>query len=145
MKELAIQAEVGRRLRNAIGRTHARHALRLNSSNDELRTMVDDLVKTGIFTPQDGQTLMTMSPNTVRTLHKQFVEPDLEPSLLLSHDQMVDFAHAHRPKAMRRELPEHRAARNARALGTRVQQRAHGHDAEAEGMVPPKMNFRRDR
>lgn len=143
MKELAIQAEVGRRLRSAIGRTHSRHALKVNSGeNDDIPALIEQLIGSGEFTSADKAGLQALPPATIRALAERFSGDEIEDVITKfnsSPDGHEDFIHAGRAKALRRELPGERAVRNfriaaahQRRLMTNAQE-----DGIAEGMLPP--------
>lgn len=153
MKELHIQAEVGRRLREVLGRSYKRRALTTNSrfhwnkgdvvfnddggKNDDIPALIDQLIEAGHFTSADKTGLQALRPEAIRTLVERLGTTDesdeVEPHLNASYE---DFVHAHRPKAMRRELPEVRASRNAQTAQRAF--RVNGIEDEiAIGMLPP--------
>lgn len=152
MNELAIQAEVGRRLRAAIGRAHKGHALRVNSKfawnssdggkNDDIPALIHQLIASGAFTSGDKAGLQSLAPDTIRALAEKFSggEEEIEEVITkFNGEDHSDFIHAGRPAALRRELPEQRAMRNyqiANAQHRKVIANAQ-EDKIAKGMLPP--------
>lgn len=157
MKELNIQAEVGRRLREVIGRAHAGHALRVNRDARK----IDELIASGKFTSKDANALRRMHADTIHALHKKFVGD--APAATDNNDEdeeIEDVTHTHDEddeevavmanlgrtgKALERQNQRHAlTARAARMSQPRYFQRANGiQDAEAEGMVPPTHDYRK--
>lgn len=99
MKELAIQAEVGRRLRSAIGRTHSRHALKINSAeggkNDDIPALIEQLIESGEFTSADKAGLQALPPATIRALAEKFSGDEIE-DVATSFNSHEEFIHAGR-------------------------------------------------
>lgn len=130
MKELAIQAEVGRRLREVIGRAHMGHALKVNvrtdeGKNDDIPALIENLIASGAFSSADKTGLQAMRPDAIRAIAEKFSEEEVadeeeieevvtKMNCSCNDEDYSDFIHAGRPMALRRELPEVRAMRNAR-------------------------------
>lgn len=142
-RELDIQAEVGRRVREVIGRAHSGHALKVNSIHQsEEDELVEKLIETGGFTSDDIPGLKQLSTDALRSLLEKFAEQNMvgDEVYMNSNHDYEDFIHAHRPKKFRRELPEVRATRNL--MGAISRQRrltVYADDKIAEGMVPPSL------
>lgn len=138
MRELTIQAEVGRRLRVAIakrkGLSNKFHwnagdgVIIEGGKNDDIPEIIENLIASGKFTSADKVGLQALSPDTLRSLAGKVAvseEADTDTDAEETDDDLrmnssddgdyEDFIHCHRPKAMRRELPETRARRNQRA------------------------------
>lgn len=135
MNELRRQAEVGQRLREAIGAGH----LRTNGSGNR---MIDELMASGRFTTRDKVALRRMHADTIRALHKKFAKPvkedvDMEDD---EDEEIKGMANMHRTgKALERQNARNAvAARMERTFAPRYFQITNGvTDAEAEGMIPP--------
>lgn len=133
MRELTIQAEVGRRLRVAIAkRKGLANKFHWNAGegviieggkNDDIPDIIEKLINSGAFSSADKVGLQALAPDTLRALAAKLVaddgevadtDEDGEDALRMNSSDYEDFIHCHRPKAMRRELPETRARRNHR-------------------------------
>lgn len=152
MKELAIQAEVGRRLRAAIGRAHKGHALKVNSrnseggKNDDIPSLIEQLIESGAFTSADKTGLQALSPDSIRALVEKFsggeaeeVVDEVRNSCSCHDEDHSDFIHAGRPMSLRRELPEQRAMRNYKTANAQHRKMVANarEDEIAKGMLPP--------
>lgn len=163
MNELAIQAEVGRRLRAAIGRAHKGHALKVNSrrnddggKNDDITALIEQLIESGAFTSADKTGLQALAPDTIRAIAEKFSgdEPEEEAASEGGEIEEVitkfnctcrdekdysDFIHAGRPQALRHDLPEQRAMRNYRIANAHHRKMVANarEDEIAKGMLPP--------
>ena len=151
MRELSIQAEVGRRLREVIGRAHPNHALRTNSDS----RMIEEIVASGMFTSKDASALTKMHVDTLRALHKKFAgmkppkdddDEEIEDVKTTDDDEVAVMANMGRTgKALERQNQRHAlSARTERMRQPRYFQVANGvTDDEAIGMLPPTPTFKR--
>lgn len=83
MDELAIQAEVGRRVRAAMKRHPNKFRTNADEGADKERVlMIDELVKSGLFTDQDRGALQAMRPDTLRAVYAKMAGVDTALTLM---------------------------------------------------------------
>jgi hypothetical protein len=117
--------------------------------NDDIPSLIEQLIASGAFTSADKTGLQAMRPDAIRAIAEKFsdeevAEEEIEEVVTKMncscHDEdYSDFIHAGRPIALRRELPEVRAMRNAR-IGIAQNRRLVANavsDPIALGMLPP--------